>query len=130
MYILSPCVWRENDGYHVLLRAVNHVGDPAKKIARIYHGHGNDGVRFSMDALPVIAPSLGLGADDADGCEDPSLTRQGSRYHVFYSGWNQGFHQGHLLRAVGSDIRALRKHGHFLPDGVHRNNPKEAEIAS
>ncbi|HEX3269970.1 MAG TPA: hypothetical protein VHR15_04915 [Ktedonobacterales bacterium] len=130
MYVLSPCVWRENDGYHVLLRAVNHADDPAKKIARVYHGCGDDGVRFSMDALPVIAPSLSPGADDADGCEDPSLTRQDGRYHVFYSGWNQGFRQGHLLRAVGSDIRALRKRGRFLPDGVHRNNAKEAEIAS
>jgi beta-1,2-mannobiose phosphorylase / 1,2-beta-oligomannan phosphorylase len=130
MYVLSPCVWQEDDGYHVLLRAVNHADDPADKVARIYHGQGHDGLRFRMDAQPAIAPSIDSSADDAGGCEDPSMIWHGGRYHVFYSGWNQGLRQGHLLRAVGADMRALRKRGRFLPDGDHRHNPKEAEIAA
>lgn len=130
MYLLSPCVWRENDGYHVLLRAVNHADDPAAKIARIYHGRGDDGLRFRMDIQPAIAPSLDPSADDADGCEDPSLMRHGGRYHVFYSGWNQGLWKSHLLGAVGTEISSLRKHGRFLPDGIHSHNPKEGEIVS
>jgi len=128
MYILSPCVWREDDGYHVLLRAVSHADDPAAKIARIYHGRCDDGLRFKMDALPAITASLAPGADDAGGCEDPSLVRQGGRYHVFYSGWNQGLWQGHLLRTVGAEIRTLRKQVRVLPHDAHHTNPKEAEI--
>src|SRR5262249_4269255 len=84
MDVLSPCVWQEEDGYQVLLRAVNHADDPANKIARIYHGHGHDGLRFRMDAQPVIAPSIDASADDAGGCEDPSVARYGGRYHVCY----------------------------------------------
>src|SRR5206468_634481 len=92
-------------------------------------GRGDDGLRFSMDPQPVIAPSLDPSADDAGGCEDPSLAREGGRYHVFYSGWNQGLGQGRLLRAAGREITTLRKYGRFLPDGEHHHNPKEAEIA-
>jgi predicted GH43/DUF377 family glycosyl hydrolase len=130
MYVLSPCVWQEDDGYHVLLRAVNHADDPEDKIARIYHGHGHDGVRFKMDAQPAIAPSIDASADDASGCEDPTVVRHGGRYHVCYSGWNQGLRQGHLLRAVGTDIRALRKQGRMLPESAQRHDPKEAEITA
>lgn len=128
MYVLSPCVWQEDDGYHVLLRAVNHADDPAKKVARIFHGHGEDGVRFIMDTQPVIAPSLDPSADDAGGCEDPSLVVQNGCYYVYYSGWNEGLKQGRLLRAVGDDIHALRKQGRFLPDHGRYHNAKEAEI--
>jgi predicted GH43/DUF377 family glycosyl hydrolase len=129
MYVLSPCVWREDDGYHLLLRAVNHATDPTDKIARIYHGRGGDGIRFTMDAQPVITPALDPSADDAGGCEDPALVRQGGRYHVFYAGWNQGLRQGRLLHASGTDIKTLRKQGRLLPDTPQHQNPKEAEIA-
>jgi predicted GH43/DUF377 family glycosyl hydrolase len=125
---MSPCVWREEDIYHVLLRAVNHADDPANKIARIYHGLSDDGLRFQLDALPTLAPSLDLGADDADGCEDPSLVLDGGRYRVYYSGWNQRLRQGHLLRAVGADMATLKKRGRVLPHSGLQRNPKEAEL--
>jgi predicted GH43/DUF377 family glycosyl hydrolase len=80
-----------------------------------------------MDAQPALAPSIDASADDAEGYEDPSVVRHGRRYHVCYSGWNQGLRQSHLLRAVGADMRALRKQGRMLPESAHRHNPKEAE---
>src|SRR5579863_422673 len=85
MFVLSPFVWQRDDGYHLLLRAVNRADDPKQKVARIYHGLGEDGLRFAMDAAPVLTQASDPHADDADGCADPSVAREGGRYHVFYT---------------------------------------------
>jgi hypothetical protein len=55
-YQLSPFVWRESAEVQVMLRAVPRCEDPAKKIARIYHGVSDDGLTFDMDESPAIAP--------------------------------------------------------------------------
>lgn len=128
MYVLSPYVWRVGDQYELLLRAVTKADDPKQKIARVYHGHSADGVRFVMDREPVLAPTIDAGADDADGCEDPSLARQGDQYQIFYTGWNQGSETGRLLRAAGSHITQLAKQGRVLPEDTRYRNTKEAEI--
>jgi dihydrofolate reductase len=41
MYILSPFVWRENDVFKILVRAVNPAINPALKVARVYYGTSN-----------------------------------------------------------------------------------------
>ncbi len=38
MFVLSPCVWREDDTYKLLVRAVNPSEDASQKVARIYYG--------------------------------------------------------------------------------------------
>jgi beta-1,2-mannobiose phosphorylase / 1,2-beta-oligomannan phosphorylase len=48
MYTLSPYVWRGGPGYELLLRAVNHSEIAAEKVARIYYGQSEDGLRFTM----------------------------------------------------------------------------------
>jgi len=53
MYVLGPYVWREEGTYHLLGGAVNHADDPRQKVARIYHGQGDDGPRFVMDREPA-----------------------------------------------------------------------------
>lgn len=128
MFVLSPYVWREGDRYELLLRAVNRADDPKKKVARIYHGRSEDGLRFAMDAAPAIALAFDPGGDDADGCEDPSVARDDGCYHVFYTGWNQTMEAGRLLRAVGSQITQLEKRGRVLPEDARYRNDKEAEI--
>jgi len=126
MYVLSPYVWREEDTYHLLVRAVNHADDPRQKVARIYHGQSDDGLRFVMDREPVFPP--GPGADDRDGCEDPSVARQGDDYYVFYTGWNQETETGQLLVAAGPDLTHLVKRGPVLPPSTRYQSTKEAEI--
>ena len=42
MYKLSPFVWRENDVYRMLVRAVNPSDDPTQKVARIFYGESKD----------------------------------------------------------------------------------------
>jgi beta-1,2-mannobiose phosphorylase / 1,2-beta-oligomannan phosphorylase len=126
MYTLSPFVWREQGPYELLLRAVNHSEIAAEKVARIYYGRSEDGLRFTMGDHPVIAP--GPGADDQDGCEDPTVAVVGDTTYVYYSGWNQTALRGQLLLAAGSDAEHLRKRGTAIPYSDRVMNPKEASI--
>ena len=127
MYRLSPFVWQHRDGYEILLRAVNHDDDPAKKIARIYHGVSDDGLSFMMDDEPDIPP--GPNADDKDGCEDPTVALDGERLYVYYTGWNQAAKTGHLMLAIGPTACELQKAGVVLGSTPTHTNPKEATIA-
>ena len=128
MYKLSPFVWREDDGYHILIRAVPHSENAAEKIARIHYGRSQNGIMFTMENEPVIAP--GPNDVDLDGCEDPSVAIADGTYYVYYSGWNEREKQGQLLLASGPSPRELQKCGVALPATPHCKNPKEATIAS
>jgi beta-1,2-mannobiose phosphorylase / 1,2-beta-oligomannan phosphorylase len=127
MYTLSPFVWRVRLRYELLLRAVNHSEVAAEKVARIYYGQSEDGLRFTMGDQPVIAP--GPSDDDKDGCEDPTVAVVGHTTYVYYSGWNQTAQKGQLLLAAGTDAEHLRKRGIAIPYSDRVMNPKEATIA-
>ncbi len=127
MYTLSPFVWRGQLRYELLLRAVNHSEIAAEKVARIYYGQSEDGLRFTMGDQPVIAP--GPGDDDKDGCEDPTVAVVGHTTYVYYSGWNQTAQKAQLLLAAGTDAEHLRKRGIAIPYSDRVMNPKEATIA-
>ena len=126
MYTLSPFVWHEGGLYHLLVRAVPRSEIPAEKIARVYYGRSEDGLRFTMGDEPVIAP--GPGEDDLDGCEDPTLAHVDGTYYVYYTGWNQAAQRGQLLLAAGPDLDRLEKRGVALPCQPNCENPKEATI--
>jgi predicted GH43/DUF377 family glycosyl hydrolase len=126
MYKLSPFVWREDNTYHILLRAVNPSEDATQKVARIYSGTSHDGVTFKMSDGPVIAP--GTKAYDKDGCEDPTLIKAGKNYLVYYTGWNQTKMEGHLLLSKGKDMESLSFDGIALTSKSPYINPKEATI--
>lgn len=120
--LLSPYVWREDQGYCLLLRAV----PPDDEVSgRIWLGRGQDGVRFRMDATPLIVPSL---PDlDIGGCEDPTVLRHDGSTFVFYTGVDKGG-RGELLYAAGSDIRSLEKRGVAFSCSRTELNTKEASI--
>ncbi len=127
MYHLSPCVWRDSEGYGLLLRAVPRRDDkPALKISRIYAGRSRDGLRFAMGDYPVIAP--GPEVYDVDGCEDPTLAVVDGTCFVYYSGWNETKKMGLLLLASGPDCGHLEKQGVRLTPMPGSANPKEATI--
>ena len=126
MFKLSPYVWEENGSYHLLMRAVNPSDDPTQKVARIYYGESAEGITFKMSDGPVIAPSTN--SYDKDGCEDPTVIKQGDQYLVYYTGWNQTTQQGQLLMTKGniqqlffSNVALLSKEPYL--------NPKEATLA-
>jgi predicted GH43/DUF377 family glycosyl hydrolase len=126
MYHLSPWVWRDDDGYGLLLRAVPKRDDrPALKISRVYVGRSTDGLRFTMGDRPVIAP--GPEPYDVDGCEDPTLAVVDGTCYVYYSGWNEAQKTGQLLLAAGPSCEHLAKRGVQL-SSPGRANPKEVTI--
>lgn len=127
MYVLSPFVWRSGDHYQVLVRAVNHSPIPADKIARIYPGTSEDGLRFTMGDHPVIAP--GPDETDHDGAEDPTVMVEGGEFHVYYTGWNQAKLTAQLMLAVGPDVHQLKKCGVALPSTERHRDTKEATLA-
>ncbi len=86
---------------------------PADKIARIYAGMSQDGLRFEMGDQPVIGP--GPDEADKDGAEDPTVMVEGGELHVYYTGWNEAELNAQLMRATGSDVHHLRKDGVALP---------------
>ncbi len=129
MYTLSPFVWKDGGGWEMLVRAVPRRDDqPALKIACAYYGVSEDGLHFAMDDAPAIAP--GPGADDLDGCEDPTAAIWSGTYYVYYTGWNQRKMQGNLLLASGPDPRHLVKRGVYLAATPAADNPKEATVVS
>src|SRR5450759_129515 len=127
MYTLSPFVWRGWLRYELLLRAVNHSEIAAEKVARIYYGQSEDGLRFTMGDNPVISP--GPGDDDKDGCEDPTVAVVGGTTYIYYTGWNQTILTAQLLLAAGPDAEHLHKRGIAIPSSSEVANPKEASIA-
>lgn len=128
MFVLSPFVWRSGDGYQLLVRAVNHSPIPADKVARIYAGTSQDGLRFEMGDRPVIAP--GPDEADKDGAEDPTVVVQGGELHVYYTGWNEVALTAQLMRATGPDVHHLHKCGVSLPSTPAHRNTKEATLSS
>jgi predicted GH43/DUF377 family glycosyl hydrolase len=126
-YQLSPFVWRAVGGFEVMLRAVPFSGDPAQKIACIYHGRSDDGLVFHMDDAPAIAP--GPEPEDRDGSEDPTVAIVSGAAYVYYTGWNHAKRSGCLMLASGPDASHLIKRGVALASRPGLLNPKEAEIA-
>lgn len=98
MYLLSPFVWQQGGAWRVAVRAVPCSNNPREKIARVHLGDSDDGVRFRLNDVAALAP--GPGADDVDGCEDPTVVADGSGSLVFYSGWDESRKAGQLLHAT------------------------------
>lgn len=127
MYVLSPFVWREDNDWHILLRAVPPRDDePRLKMAEIFHGTGRDGRHFVMDGAPTIFPGPELA--DLDGCEDPTVLRHEGALYVWYTGFNHAEQTGRLLRAYGPDPRQLEKRGLAIDCSEDFSNPKEATV--
>lgn len=126
MYILSPFVWHDGTRHQALLRLVNRASDPNDKISRIHHATSDDGVSFTIESAPAIAPSAGT--PDAGGCEDPTVVRHNGSLYAFYSGWNDGDKRGTLLFARASHGSAFHKVGVALAPSARYKNPKEATL--
>jgi beta-1,2-mannobiose phosphorylase / 1,2-beta-oligomannan phosphorylase len=126
MYHLSPYIWRDKGGYSMLLRVVNRSDVAAEKVARIHFGTSDDGLRFSIEENPVLAP--GPAPEDVDGCEDPTVEELDGTYYVYYTGWNQKRKEASLLFAVGRNARELNKCGLALSSNEKHRNPKEATV--
>ena len=130
MYVLSPYVWRDGGGFHLLIRAVPRRDDePRLKMAEIWYGTSTDGRHFEMGEAPVIFPGPDLA--DLDGCEDPTVDVRDGLLRVWYTGFNQKQEAGRLMLARGPDVARLAKAGVMIdsrPPGYA--NPKEATLVA
>ena len=127
MYVLSPYVWMADDRYHLLVRAVPARDDePRLKMSEIWYGVSDDGVDFTMEIAPTLFP--GPDMIDLDGCEDPTVAFDGTRFRVWYTGYNEQQETGRLLLAHGPDRSRLVKTGVVIDSVPAFANPKEAAI--
>jgi hypothetical protein len=75
--LMSPFVWEEPDGcFAMMVRAVTKNRAATDETGMIYYGVSTDGLTFTMDETPAIAP--GPGALDIGGCEDPTVVSTSS----------------------------------------------------
>lgn len=126
--LMSPFVWQEEGGYRLLVRVLPRPLGPHDPTGLIWAGRSDDGVCFTMAATPTIAP--GAGADDAGGCEDPTVLREDDgTFLVYYTGVDAARSQGSLLMAKGPDLDDLREQRVMLKAPPGEGNIKEATLA-
>lgn len=125
--LMSPFVWQENSGYRLLVRVLPRPLHPHDPTGLVWAGRSDDGVYFSMATTPTIAP--GARADDAGGCEDPTVLREDDgTYLVYYTGVDAARSQGSLLMAKGPDLSDLREQRVMLKAPPGEGNIKEATL--
>ncbi|WP_109807567.1 glycosidase [Sphingosinithalassobacter portus] len=124
---MSPYVWRlEGGGHAMLVRVVPPPGAGRVDTGSIWYGTSEDGVHFTLDDSPAIAP--GPDANDIGGCEDPTYVADGDRVLVYYTGVDANGATGRLMLAQGPDMRHLTKSGVALASSKTEGNTKEATI--
>ncbi len=125
--LMSPYVWRQNDGrLGILVRVVENPANDGSPTGTIWYGSGDDGLAFSIEDGPVLAPDPD--GPDAKGCEDPTVVRHDGELVVFYTGVDANG-DGRLLWASGPDIRSLTKRGVAHDSREGEQDVKEAEVA-
>lgn len=126
--LMSPYVWTDPDGCHLLVRVLPDPLGSADPTGVIYCGHSDDGLRFVMDHAPAIAP--GPGVDDAGGVEDPTVViAERGELLVYFTGVDAARSQGCLMVARGTDLARLTKQRVALKAPPGEGNIKEATIA-
>jgi predicted GH43/DUF377 family glycosyl hydrolase len=105
--VFSPFVWREDDRFYAIARAVPRDGNGDDGGSELIYARG-DGRWFRAETRPVVVPG---NEDDAGGCEDATLVRDAGEYIVFYTGVTRDHEMSRLLYASGADPQHLRKRG-------------------
>ncbi|MEP9361051.1 glycosidase [Sphingomonas sp. KR3-1] len=125
--LMSPYVWGlEGGGFGMLLRVVPPADAAQFHTGSIWYAQSPDGLHFTLDAAPVLAPEAGQ--MDVGGCEDPTLVFDGDRVLVYYTGVDADHSTGRLMLASGPDVHHLAKQGVALASSKTAGNTKEATI--
>lgn len=125
--LMSPYVWRGPDHrYHMMVRAVPRAGEQGDT-GTIWHATSGDGLHFTASDTPAIVP--GPGAEDAGGCEDPTVVGcPDGGYVVYYTGVDAGRSHGEMLYAEGPSMERLVKKGVAMASTPSEGNIKEATV--
>ena len=134
MDLMSPFVWKEGALYRMMVRGVPRPLTASEPTGIIAGGASTDGLAFEMDKGLAITP--GPGADDAGGCEDPTVVVTGTghgtasgSYLVFYTGVDAARAQSAMILASGLDLQSLVKQELVLKAPPKEGNIKEATLA-
>jgi len=129
MDLMSPFVWREGDGYRMLLRGVPKPKGPAKPTGVIAAASCQDGLHFAIEPQLAIVPDGDPLAHDSGGCEDPTvLVDAKGGYTVFYTGVDAAHEQGCLMVASGPTLDRLVKREVAIKARSGYGNIKEATL--
>jgi predicted GH43/DUF377 family glycosyl hydrolase len=90
----------------LLFRAQDQQGT-----SRIGYAESKDGLHFTMDPKPVLAPEAPYEA--GGGVEDPRLVRIGDTWYLTYTGYNR--RDAQLCLATSKDLRHWQRRGVILP---------------
>ena len=127
--LLSPYAWDAEDCVRLLVRVLKNPLGPGDPTGVIYAGQCKEGLSFTMDCEPAIAP--GPDFFEAGGVEDPTVViGHEPALLVFYTGVDAKREQGCLCVATGSDLRHLTRQKVLLQAPEGEGNIKEATVAS
>ena len=104
--VYNPAAVVHDDAVVLLYRA--HAAD---KVSRIGCAVSEDGLRFRMEAEPVLEPTEPY---ESRGCEDPRVTAVDGTYYLTYTGFDGA--TALLCLATSTDLRSWTKHGPLFPD--------------
>jgi len=126
--LMSPYVWKAGGrhSYAMMVRAVPKMGEEGDT-GTIWYASSKDGLTFTATDTPALVP--GPAAEDAGGCEDPTVVAlpDGS-YVVYYTGVDAPHAHGELLYATGPSMDRLEKRGVAMASTPSQGNVKEATV--
>ncbi|HEX7070194.1 MAG TPA: glycosidase [Rhodothermales bacterium] len=130
--VFNPGAWYDGETIHLLFRAVPagyrqirltdvHEGESTlgfeNYVSYIGHATSRDGVNFTIDPEPFIAPDSEA---DSHGAEDPRITCLDGRCFVTYSALQSPAFDPDARVRIGlastTDFRSVQKHGVIGPD--------------
>ena len=127
MDLMSPFVWKEGEGYQIMVRGVPYPLGPTDPTGIVARGTSSDGLNFAIQ--PGLAITPGPQSADMGGCEDPTVVKVGEEYLVYYTGVDAARRQGSMILAAGPDLQSLTKQELVLKAPPGEGNIKEATLA-
>jgi predicted GH43/DUF377 family glycosyl hydrolase len=125
--LMSPYAWDADGCVHLLVRVLKNPLGADDPTGVIYSGTCQDGLDFTMDREPAIAP--GRDFFESGGVEDPTVvTGDEPALLVFYTGVDGNREQGCLCVASGPDLGHLTKQKVLLQAPEGEGNIKEATV--
>ena len=125
--LLSPYAWDAEGCVRLLVRVLKNPLGPGDPTGVIYAGQCKDGLDFTMDRKPAIAP--GTDFFESGGVEDPTVViGHEPALLVFYTGVDGKREQGCLCVASGPDLGHLTKRKVLLQAPEGEGNIKEATV--
>ncbi len=125
-WVRVPVFTRKDEGFQIEIKSWKlgkhkiDISDPRKflidgkmylsSISHLQLARGKDGVKFQVDARPVLMPRTAL---EQYGIEDVRITQIGKIYYLTFTAVSENGHGVNLVST--SDWRTFTRHGMILP---------------